>query len=105
MIKFKDKVIALTDSPAVENCQYRKKGSVYIVEATDNCPFCFMLLINIGQSTKLARTMCKCGELLGSGGKLWTPYTEFVLLDKKDQALQEALQVEDYEFAAKLRDL
>jgi protein-arginine kinase activator protein McsA len=42
---------------------------------------------------------------MDSGGLMWTPKDEFVLLDQKDQALQKAVDCEDYEFAAKLRDL
>jgi protein-arginine kinase activator protein McsA len=43
--------------------------------------------------------------LMDTGGLMWTPKDEFVLLDLKDQALTEAIEREDYEFAAKLRDL
>jgi protein-arginine kinase activator protein McsA len=42
---------------------------------------------------------------MDSGGLMWTPKDEFVLLDQKDKALQRAVDCEDYEFAAKLRDL
>jgi protein-arginine kinase activator protein McsA len=43
--------------------------------------------------------------LMDTGGFMWTPKDEFVLLDQKEQALAEAVKREDYEFAAKLRDL
>jgi protein-arginine kinase activator protein McsA len=43
--------------------------------------------------------------MLHTGGMMWTPTDEFVLLADKDKALQRAVEVEDYEFAAKLRDL
>jgi protein-arginine kinase activator protein McsA len=43
--------------------------------------------------------------LMDTGGLMWTPKDEFVLLDQKEQALKHALEIEDYEFAAKLRDL
>jgi protein-arginine kinase activator protein McsA len=43
--------------------------------------------------------------LMDSHGLMWTPKDEFVMLDQKEQALAEAVKREDYEFAAKLRDL
>jgi protein-arginine kinase activator protein McsA len=62
-------------------------------------------LINIGQRTNFQAVKCKCGTMLHTGGMMWTPTDEFVLLADKDKALQRAVEVEDYEFAAKLRDL
>jgi protein-arginine kinase activator protein McsA len=43
--------------------------------------------------------------LMDTGGLMWTPKDEFVLLADKQEALQKAVDCEDYEFAAKLRDL
>jgi protein-arginine kinase activator protein McsA len=36
---------------------------------------------------------------------MWTPTTEFVIYEDKDKEMQRAVYREDYEFAAKLRDL
>ena len=66
---------------------------------------CMKTLINIGQRSNHKGVVCKCGMLMDTGGFMWTPKDEFVLLDLKDQALTEAIEREDYEFAAKLRDL
>jgi protein-arginine kinase activator protein McsA len=43
--------------------------------------------------------------MMETQGLMWTPKDEFVLLADKDEALQRAVDCEDYEFAAKLRDL
>jgi protein-arginine kinase activator protein McsA len=43
--------------------------------------------------------------LMHTNGLMWTPEDEFVLLADKQEALQDAIKREDYEFAAKLRDL
>jgi len=103
-MKIGDKVIALTDSPN-DSCQFRMKGSVYMVNATTFCIMCMKGLINIGQRSRHQSVMCKCGTLMDSHGLMWTPKDEFVLLADKQKALDKAVDSEDYEFAAKLRDL
>ena len=103
-MKIGDKVIALSDAPN-ESCQFRSKGSVYMVNMVSYCPICDMNMINIGQRTEHKAVKCKCDMLMSSMGLMWTPDSEFVLLSDKDQALQRAVDCEDYEFAAKLRDL
>lgn len=103
-MKVGDKVIALSNSPD-DNCQFRCKGSVYMVNSITYCVMCMKTLINIGQRSNHKGVVCKCGMLMDTGGFMWTPKDEFVLLDLKDQALTEAIEREDYEFAAKLRDL
>ena len=102
-MKVGDKVIALSDNPD-DSCQFRRKGSVYMVNAMSYCVMCMKSLVNIGQRSHHAGVMCKCGMLMDTQGLMWTPKDEFVLLDLKDQALKHALEIEDYEFAAKLRD-
>jgi len=103
-MKIGDKVIALSNAPD-DRCQFRMKGSVYMVNSLSYCVMCMKTLINIGQRSNHQAVMCKCGMMLDTKGLMWTPEDEFVLLDQKDQALQRAVKDEDYEFAAKLRDL
>jgi hypothetical protein len=103
-MKIGDKVIALSDNPD-DKCQFRRKGSVYMVNAISYCVMCMKTLVNIGQRSHHKGVMCKCGMLMDTQGLMWTPKDEFVLLDQKEQALAEAVKREDYEFAAKLRDL
>ena len=103
-MKVGDKVIALSDAPD-DSCQFRRKGSVYMVNAITYCVMCMKTLINIGQRSQHKGVICKCGMMMDTQGIMWTPKDEFVLLDLKDQALTEAIEREDYEFAAKLRDL
>lgn len=103
-MKIGDKVIALSDAPD-NNCQFRRKGSVYMVNSLSYCVMCMKTLINIGQRSHHNGVMCKCGMMMETKGLMWTPADEFVLLDQKEQALADAVKREDYEFAAKLRDL
>ena len=103
-MKVGDKVIALSDAPD-DRCQFRSKGSVYMVNAMSYCVMCMKTLINIGQRSNYQAVQCKCGMMMDTQGLMWTPKDEFVLFDQKDQALQKAIDCEDYEFAAKLRDL
>jgi protein-arginine kinase activator protein McsA len=42
---------------------------------------------------------------MDTSGFMWTPKDEFVLLEDKQNAIDKAVKEEDYEFAAKLRDL
>ena len=103
-MKVGDKVIALSNAPD-DRCQFRMKGSVYMVNSLSYCVMCMKTLINIGQRSNHAAVMCKCGMMMDTKGLMWTPQDEFVLLAEKEQALKHALEIEDYEFAAKLRDL
>jgi protein-arginine kinase activator protein McsA len=43
--------------------------------------------------------------MMETQGLMWTPKDEFVLLADKQIELDKAIEREDYEFAAKLRDL
>lgn len=99
-----DKVIALSDAPN-EQSQFRRKGSVYVVNDVTHCMYCIRQLINIGQRTNHQAVKCKCSTMLYTGGLMWTPTTEFVIYEDKDKEMQRAVYREDYEFAAKLRDL
>jgi protein-arginine kinase activator protein McsA len=103
-MKVGDKVIALSDSPD-DSCQFRMKGSVYMVNSITYCVMCMKTLINIGQRSQHNGVVCKCGMLMDTGGFMWTPKDEFVLLEDKQNAIDKAVKEEDYEFAAKLRDL
>ena len=103
-MKVGDKVIALSDNPD-DSCQFRRKGSVYMVNAMSYCVMCMKTLVNIGQRSNHKGVMCKCGMLMDTQGLMWTPKDEFVLLADRQVALDKAVEEEDYEFAAKLRDL
>jgi len=103
-MKIGDKVIALSNAPD-DRCQFRMKGSVYMVNSLSYCVMCMKTLINIGQRSNNQAVMCKCGMMLDTKGLMWTPQDEFVLLSDKQEALDKAVKEEDYEFAAKLRDL
>lgn len=103
-MKVGDKVIALTDNPD-DSCQFRRSGSVYMVNAMSYCVMCMTSLVNIGQRSNHSGVKCKCGMLMSTNGLMWTPKGEFVLLDQKQEALDKAIEEENYELAAKLRDV
>jgi hypothetical protein len=103
-MKVGDKVIALSDNPD-DSCQFRRRGSVYMVNAMSYCVMCMTSLVNIGQRSNHKGVKCKCGMLMDTQGLMWTPKDEFVLLADRQVALDEAVKREDYEFAAKLRDI
>ena len=103
-MKVGDKVIALSDNPD-DSCQFRRRGSVYMVNAMSYCVMCMTSLVNIGQRSHHKGVKCKCGMLMDTQGLMWTPKDEFILLEDKQSALNEAIEREDYEFAAKLRDI
>lgn len=103
-MKIGDKVIALSDAPN-DSCQFRRKASVYMINEITYCPICDKRLINIGQKSKHNAVKCKCDMMMHSQGLMWTPEDEFILLSDKQEALDKAVKEEDYEFAAKLRDL
>jgi hypothetical protein len=103
-MKVGDKVIALTNNPD-DSCQFRRSGSVYMVNAMSYCVMCMTTLVNIGQRSNHSGVKCKCGMLMGTEGLMWTPSGEFVLFADRQEALDKAVKEENYELAAKLRDV
>lgn len=101
--KIGDKVIALTN-PKDSNGQPRIKGHVYIVEDVLWCAKCGGQKINLGYFDDSIRRTCICGTPYNGEGKQWTMSKHFALVDDVDAELEEAVEAEDYEFAALLRD-
>ncbi len=103
-----DKVIALTN-PLDQYCQPRKKGNKYIINGLLYCCKCGHQMINIGK--KINRTImndtieCFCGNTQNADGNFWTSNKHFIKADNIDQAIEQCVEVEDYEFASVLRDL
>ena len=99
-----DKVIALNNN---ENnlCQFRVKGTVYIVIDCMYCIKCGVQSINIGERTEIEEVECDCGYISKNNGKFWTDSKYFANVNNIEEALSEAIKEEDYEFASSLRDL
>lgn len=104
--KFKigDKVVALTNTPAnvLERCQPRKKGEVYKVIDTKECDNCGSQMVNVSDTPSSREfLLCHCGGKLATDGVHWTLSINFAPVD---EILAHALEIEDYEYACKLRD-
>ena len=107
-IRFKigDKVVALTN-PKSEKCQPRIKGEVYVVNDIKYCSVCGVQCINIGhfQMSSSGRLLCGCGHADDNRGLAWTGSMFFAKVDECEDALELAIENEDYELASILRDL
>jgi hypothetical protein len=99
-----DEVIALTD-PHCSFCQPRKKGKRYVVEAIMYCIKCGQQFISLSNKSNNKSFKCACGNIKPSQGLYWTPSDHFSKSDDFQEALQEAIDNEDYEMASLLRDL
>lgn len=100
-----DKVIALSSS--VNNEQLRVKGNLYIVNAVGYCSGCGSQIINVSGETKIQSGKCTCGNIQPAKGLWWTTSRHFIKADENSisEAIKEALESENYELAATLRNL
>ena len=99
--KVGDRVIALTD-PFNEFSQPRKKGQIYTVKAVAYCPKCGAQKVNIGHASIYKMIECGCGCVTETNGLRWTNSFHFAPID--EATLQSAIEQENYELAAILRD-
>jgi hypothetical protein len=105
--KIGDKVVALTNSKT-EMGQPRVKGKIYAVHAIQYCPACGEQKINLGISAPINTSsiiICTCNKKRPNEGLYWTSSKFFAKVDDLESALEEAVENEDYELAAMLRDL
>jgi hypothetical protein len=105
--KIGDKVVSLTN-PATEGSQPRVKGKTYNVKAIQYCSGCGEQVINLGYHLPddvSNYSDCNCGKEVFNEGLYWTLSKYFARVDDLDTAIEEAVQNEDYETAATLRDL
>lgn len=105
-------VIALTN-PLDNLCQPRTKGCKYPILDICYCPKCGIQNINItGNLPKNApngrmfsnKMDCDCGFGQDNYGKHWTASKHFALVEEIQSELELAVENEDYELAALLRD-
>lgn len=103
--KVGDIVIANTSKTCKHNP--RQAGEKYKVLAVHNCRNCNEELICINNSDlpKLFAIACSCGDKEFSSNKPWTKASNFTMsTGNLHIELQLAIEREDYEYAAKLRD-
>lgn len=102
--KIGDKVIALTN-PADWNCQQRKKGQIYSVEAVLYCSNCGHQRINIGGKANgnTGNVVCAdCGNAQSHNSLGWTHSKFFAKVDEIGDLLNKALEEENYELCSVL---
>jgi hypothetical protein len=102
-----DKVIALT-TPENELSQKRKRGKVYKVTDILICPKDNLQLLNIDDNKAVGKVSvigCVCGEIHENKGLAWTHSDHFSKTDDVKEALDRAVENEDWDMAIALRDV
>jgi hypothetical protein len=106
--KVGERVIALDSCPETDpSRQPRVKGKIYEVKAVLYCSGCGSQKINIGYNSlsTSGQLRCDCNKRGDAEGLKWTNSSHFAKLDNIDNLIKEAVEDEDYELAATLRDL
>jgi hypothetical protein len=103
--KISDRVVALSSTPLEfsERCQPRVRGEVYTVIDVMFCNTCGSQVVNVSDTpTDREFLLCNCRRnKMPTKGVHWTTSGNFAPID---EVLNHALEVEDYEYACKLRD-
>lgn len=101
-----EKVVALTDPPN-SNCQKRKKGCIYTVTSMMFCTVRGHQFINIDDQKTIAYLVsCNCGtDHEKPDDRAYTYSKHFARLSDLEREEKEAVENEDYETAAILRDI
>jgi hypothetical protein len=99
-----DKVVALTDSKHILS-QPREKGRLYNVVSVMYCQRCGTQMVSLGFKAKGSKILCTCGSTQHNDGLCFTQSKHFAKVDDFDQEIAYAIEEENYEIAALLRDL
>lgn len=102
-----DKVVALT-TPENKLSQHRVRGQVYEVTDVMTCPKEMTQLINIEKTKAVGKVSvigCVCGEIHDNNGLAWTHIDHFAKTDDVKEALDRAVENEDWDMAIALRDV
>ncbi len=100
-------VVALSNSKSDSNIK-RVKGVVYNIKDVFFCNKCGVQYLNFGEVTSSKDGWCPlCNTPLGLQGKFWVINRHYAPLDEKtlEEMLEKAVDDEDYELAASLRDM
>ena len=100
--------IALSNPMFGALSQPRIKGKTYKVLAVQYCTRCGIQSINVaGRTPEFYRPLvsCDCGSIQNNEGLWWTNSTEFIKPEDVQQAIEAAVEIEDYEFAQTLSEL
>jgi len=103
-LKLGEKVVAL-NTVINTTGQPRIKGVIYTVCDIMYCHSCGVQNINIGVEAGHGTLNCTCEGKQYNLGLHWTQSRFFAPIDNIEEALEEALEIEDYEACAVLRDV
>jgi hypothetical protein len=99
------KVVGLNSNPVVP----RQKGKVYTITAVLFCSACGKQFLNFGKKADEsfeAHGVCtSCGDRIETKGLIWTSAKHYAEVKDIDAMIQKALDQENYELAAELRDV
>lgn len=102
-----EKVISLSNNKG-KFSQPRKKGAMYTITQKMYCNITGIQLVNIDSTPNQGgsnRIKCTCGNTHGAWGLAWTLSDQFIRPENLDERLAQAVEEEDYETAATLRDV
>lgn len=100
--KIGEKCVALNNQPD-RFSQPRVKGQIYTVKGISYCMKCGNQFINLGYKVEYGTLLgCDCGSNQPNNGLHWTYSQNFSPLT--EEALEKAIENENYELAAVLRD-
>lgn len=104
--KVDQKVVALSNSKP-NSPQPRVKGKVYTISSILFCSGCGKQFLNFGSVSdeRAIYGTCACGAKTDARGLVWTPSKHYAPIDDIDSQIEKAVEEEDYELAALLRDI
>lgn len=84
----------------------REKGKTYVIKDVCYCSKCGQQNVNVGYKWRSADLMnCDCGNSQNDYGLGWSESFNFIRPSELKQKIAEAVEQENYEEAAELRDL
>lgn len=112
-LKVGEEVVALNTNPNEIGVQLRIKGKTYTILDTKFCRKCGVQVVHIGTGmygindpNQVGAAICICGhrEKDRDDKSGWSTAKNFAPIDNLHNALEEAVEEEDYELAVILRD-
>lgn len=100
--------VIVKSNPESRLCQPRTRGEICEITGIMYCPKNGHQLININHTPAIIKTgitSCTCGDDHPDHNLAWTLAEHFVGADEVESFMYEAVEEEEYELAAKLRDL
>jgi protein-arginine kinase activator protein McsA len=105
--KVGQRVVALSNSKP-NSIQPRVKGKIYTIDSILFCSGCGKQFLNFGTIADEGCDKygtCSCGTKTDGRGLVWTSSIFYAPIDDIDSQIEKAIEEEDYELAAPLRDI